>query len=333
MANPTISVLMPVHNSADYLGEAVASIVHQDFEDWELLAVDDGSTDSSPEILQYFAAKDGRIRVFRSEHQGIVKALRLGCACARGRFIARMDADDIALPQRFSLQMEYMASMPEFTLCGGRIQYRGGVATSGRQRYELWINSLTSHESIVKDLFVECPLPHPTFMIPRAFFNTLGGYRDQAWPEDYDLVMRAWRAGATFIKPDPILLLWRDHANRLSMISPKYAPEAFRRLKRYFLFETYLHQHQGVFYQWGAGEVGKVWLREWPKLPVAVVDINPRKIGRTIHGVSVISPESLPPPGTCFIVVAVGAPGARDEIRDWMNSRNYYETRDYLFIA
>ena len=88
------------------------------------------------------------------------------------------------------------------------------------------------------------------------------------------------------------------------------------------------------FYQWGAGEVGKRWLREWQeRKPEAVVDINPRKIGRRIHDAPVIAPEDLPPPGETFVVVAVGAPGARTDIRDWLTPRGYEETRDFLFLA
>ncbi len=88
-----------------------------------------------------------------------------------------------------------------------------------------------------------------------------------------------------------------------------------------------------AFYQWGAGEVGKKWLREWQPKPLAVVDINPRKIGRLIHDVPVIAPEELPPPGRAFVVIAVGAPGARNVIREWLTPRGYEEPRDFLFLA
>ena len=117
------------------------------------------------------------------------------------------------------------------------------------------------------------------------------------------------------------------------MNDPRYAPEQFRALKRHYLGETYLKERT-EFYQWGAGEVGKQWLREWGRrAPKAVVDINPRKIGRTIHGTRVIIPGELPAPGAGFTVVAVGAPGARDEIRAWFAERGYTELCDYLFLA
>jgi hypothetical protein len=117
------------------------------------------------------------------------------------------------------------------------------------------------------------------------------------------------------------------------MSDPRYGLDRFRALKRHYLFRSYLSDEK-PFCQWGAGEVGKLWLREWGvRRPLAVVDVNPRKIGRSIHGVRVIEAADLPPPGESFVLVAVGAPGAREEIRAWLSPRGYRELEDYLFIA
>ena len=206
---------------------------------------------------------------------------------------------------------------------------------SGRKRYETWLNALCSHDAIVRELFVECPIAHPAFMIKRSAFDLAGGYQDRGWAEDYDLVMRLWLAGVRFTNVDSVLLEWKEQPGRLSMRDARYSPEQFRALKRHYLARSYLQEPTSrTFFQWGAGEVGKLWLREWSTpAPAAVVDINPRKIGRTIHGVPVIAPGELPPPGRSFTAIAVGAPGARDEIREWMAPRGYVELEDYLFIA
>ena len=157
---------------------------------------------------------------------------------------------------------------------------------------------------------------------------------DHGWPEDYDLVMRLWRAGHGLGKTPEALLWWRDTTARLSMRDDRYSPHQFRRLKRHYLFEGYL-AGECPFIQWGAGEVGKTWLREWPagRRPDVVVDINPRKIGRVIHGVEVIAPDDIPPAGERFILIAVGAPGARAEIRQWLTPRGHREGEHYLFVA
>jgi glycosyltransferase involved in cell wall biosynthesis len=330
---PLISVILPVFNGAPYLEEALRSILRQTEGDWELIAVDDGSTDDTPEILKTLTEQDKRIRLIQRDHEGIVAALCLACSEAKGNLLARMDADDIAEPTRFAEQADLLRQEPEVQLCSTRVQTIGSDSGTGWKRYERWINARCHHDDIVRELFVECPLPHPGFMMRRLFYEKIGGYRDRGWPEDYDLVMRAWQGGARFAKPDPILLRWREHPERLSKNDPRYTPKAFRQLKRHFLSHSYLKRRTVPFIQWGAGEVGKRWLREWPTPPQAVVDIHPRKVGRIIHGVRVIPREALPAPGQAFVVIAVGARGARSDIRHYLGRKGYEELRHYLFIA
>ncbi|NIA14221.1 MAG: glycosyltransferase [Nitrospiraceae bacterium] len=333
MALPTISVVLPCLDAAETLGEAVESIRAQTFTDWELVLVDDGSTDTSPEIARRFAAMDRRIRPAAGSHAGIAGVLERGCALARGSYIARMDADDIAHSERLQRQLDCMTADPRIGICGTQVRMTGGTIGPGRRRYETWINALISHDDIVRELFVECPLAHPTFMIRRDVFNAAGGYEDHGWAEDHDLCMRLFLAGARFAKVAEPLLDWRESPGRLSMVSERYNPVAFRALKRHYLFRSYL-KDRDIFHQWGAGEVGKPWLREWEEQrPMAVVDINPRKIGRVIHNTPVIAPGDLPAPGDTFTVIAVGAPTARQEIRAWFEPRGYHELRDYLFLA
>ena len=332
-STPLVSVVLPCFDAAQTLSAAIQSIRVQTFEDWELIVVDDGSTDASVEISEDAARADDRIRVVRLPHAGIVEALQRGCEAAHGPLIARMDADDVALPSRFEEQVRLMERDGGVALCGTQVRMAGGTIGYGRNRYETWVNALVTHEEIVRELFIECPIPHPTFMIRRSCYEALGGYRDNGWAEDYDLCMRAFLAGMRFGKVAQPLLDWTESPQRLSMISPRYGLDRFRALKRHYLFMTYLKE-ANRFYQWGAGEVGKAWLREWgDRKPIAAVDINPHKIGRTIHGVPIVPPDALPEPGQGFTVVAVGAPDARREIRAWLIPRRYRELRDFLFLA
>lgn len=333
MTSPTISVVLPCRDAANTLGDAVESIRAQSFADWELILIDDGSTDASSELARRLADDDARIRFSAGPHAGMVDVLERGCALARGVYIARMDADDIAHAERLRRQFDCMTADPRIGICGTQVRMTGGTIGSGRRRYETWINALISHDDIVRELFVECPLAHPTFMVRRDVFETVGGYQDHGWAEDHDLCMRLFLAGARFAKVAEPLLDWRDSPGRLSVVSERYSLAAFRALKRHYLSRTYL-KDRPIFHQWGAGEVGKPWLREWgDERPVAVVDINPRKIGRVIHNTPVIPPDDLPAPGDTFTLIAVGAPTARQEIRAWFEPRGYVELRDYLFLA
>jgi glycosyltransferase involved in cell wall biosynthesis len=336
--SPCVSVVLPCFNAEGSLSAAIDSIRRQTFLDWELIVVDDGSTDKSIEIARSAALMDERILVIPTAHGGIVEALALGCDAVRGEFIARMDADDIAAPARLNEQTDLMCRGDCLAICGTQVSMTGGRLGSGRIRYEEWINSLVSHDEIVGELFVECPIPHPTFMMRREAYNSVGGYKDLGWAEDYDLCMRMFVAGMRFGKVSSKLLNWTESSDRLSMTSSRYSFEKFRALKRHYLFQTYLSEGFGVggvrFHQWGAGEVGKAWLREWEgRKPISVVDINSRKIGTKIHNTQVISPDELPRPGQTFIVIAVGAPNAREEIRAWFEPRGYKELRDYLFLS
>ncbi len=332
MALPAVSVILPFYNAQATLARALDSITTQTFTDWELIAFDDGSTDASRTVAERCAAQDPRIRVLGTEHLGIVGALQAACDAARAPMLARMDADDESAPERLAQQTDLMERRPELGLCGTLVRVRGNVGT-GLKRYETWLNALVSGADIDREIFIECPLAHPSFLLRRSAYEAVGGYRDIGWAEDYDLVLRLWQHGWPMAKVPGALLDWHTSTTRLSLADARYSEPQFRAAKRHFLAQTCLAENR-PFHQWGAGDVGKRWLREWgTHRPITVVDINPRKIGRTIHNTLVIAPEALPPPGPHFLLIAVGAPGARQEIRDWLTPRGYREPRDYRFVA
>lgn len=282
------------------------------------------------------AVKDRRIRLLTQEKRGIVAALELGRREARGRYLARMDADDIALPARLKAQMTLMGRDPRLVAVGTQVAYfpRDQVQV-GALRYEGWINGLTSHEAIARDIFVECPLPHPTFLLRSDAVDLIGGYRDHGWPEDYDLLLRLWEAGGRFGKVPSVLLKWREGPNRLSRTHGVYSEEAFRRCKVRYLLRTHLEGGRGVVV-WGGGPIGKSFARELKaqggKL-VAFVDLDPRRVGQEIHGVPVIHPEDGDRYRGSFAVAAVGKGRAREEIREALSGLGWREMVDFVAVA
>ncbi len=322
---------MPVRDAAPYLEQAIASMLSQTYRNLELIIVDDGSADASPDIAAAFS--DPRVRLVRQERLGIVTALQKAAALSQGDLLARMDADDIALPERLERQTAFMQANPETGLCGAHVAQFGDGIGEGRVRYGQWLNSLRTPEDLRRQRFIECPLAHPTFCMRREAYARAGGYQDAGWAEDYDLVLRMAQARIPIgVVPQP-LLRWREHGARLSMNHSRYAERQFRACKRHYL-EPLLEQESRALYQWGAGAAGKRWLREWtsPK-PIAAVDLDPRKIGMTIHGVPVIEPAALPGPQEAVVLVAVGAPGARRLIRGYLGPKGWKEGHDYWFIA
>jgi cellulose synthase/poly-beta-1,6-N-acetylglucosamine synthase-like glycosyltransferase len=333
---PLVSVVMPVRDAAQTIEAAVDSIQAQSWTQWELVAVDDGSTDATPHLLARMSRRDSRLTIISPGSVGLVRALQVGCEAARGTFIARMDADDLAATDRLMRQMRVMLADDRIGLVGAGVTDFGPEAGAGRRRYSAWLNSLRSHAAIVRNMFVECPLAHPTFLLRRSALEAVGGYQDHGWPEDYDLVLRlylgGWRFGVASGRP---LVMWRDWPGRLSRTDARYSAERFRACKMHYLMQTGWLAGQRRIIQWGAGREGKAWLRSYrrDKRPSHVVEVNPKKIGRRIHGVPVIAPEDLPPPGETALIVAVGVEGARDEIRRWLEPRGWREGRDYLFVC
>ena len=297
---PLVSVLLPARDAEAHLHECISSLRSQTFTDFEVIAVDDGSRDGTTEQLRAaWGAHDHRVHVVRQESLGLVSALECARALAHGEYLARMDADDVAAPERLERQLALMrARQPT-----GRVWLRDPLlpriarAGPGARRYQEWINALLEPGEIERDLFVECPVAHPTFFLRADAVAAVGGYREMGWPEDYDLVLRLWEAGGRFAKVGGDLLLWREGPGRLSRVHPSYGPEAFRRLKVDVLRRTLLEDRDGALV-WGAGPTGKAFARALVDQSVRVrafVDLDPRKVGQTVHGVPVVAPGDLGP--------------------------------------
>jgi GT2 family glycosyltransferase len=332
---PRVSVFMPCRDAAGWLDAAVASILAQTWADFELVAVDDGSRDDTNARLQRWASRDRRVRVVAGSGAGIVSALQEGLAATRGPLIARMDADDVAHPERLAAQIALLEARPELAACGTRVRYfPPGVVRDGALRYEQWLNSLATPADIVRDAFVECPIAHPTLMIRRAVLAAVGGWRDPGWPEDYDLMLRLIAAGHALANVPAVLLDWRERANRLSRTDPRYSLDAFRRCKAHYLARTLVGGRSVLVV--GAGPVGKAFACALAAehVPIAAfVDVDPRKIGQSVHGVPVVPRAALADYRAAFAVAAVGNPAARADIRAWLAAEDWLELADFCAVA
>ena len=330
-----VSVLLPCRDAEDTLDEALASLVGQTLKHLEIIAVDDGSTDSTAAVLEAWAARHPRIRVLRTPPAGIVAALNAAAAVAEGAVLARMDADDVALEGRLAAQLAWLDAHPGVAACGTQVRYVPREAVKdGARRYERWVNGVVEPDVIGRDLFVECPLPHPTLMLRREAFMAVGGYRERDWPEDYDLVLRLAAAGLELGKVPEVLLHWRERPDRLSRVSPVYGTAAFQRCKAHFLGPLRLRGRRVLM--WGAGPVGKGMARALQAEGhdvAAFVELDARKVGQTIHGAPVVGPRALRTYRGCYALAAVGQPGAREEIRAALSGAGWREVEDFCAVA
>lgn len=335
-APPPISVLLPVRNGEEHLAEAAASLEAQTDPDFEVLAVDDGSTDATPGVLSEWAARDRRVRVVRQPASGIVAALERGRSEARGAYLARMDADDVCEPFRFAAQRALLESHSALAGCGAGVRYfPRHHLRDGARRYEEWLNGAVEPEEVAREIFVECPLAHPTFFLRSAAVEAVGGYQDRGWPEDYDLVLRLWRAGGELANVPQVLLHWREGTGRLSRTDPAYAPSCFLACKVHHLRRTLLAGDRPAAV-WGAGPVGKAFARALlaSGTPVAAfVEVDPRKIGQEIHGATVLDTHGGLSLGGVLHLAAVGQPGARSTLRGILSGAGLEELRDFVAVA
>jgi glycosyltransferase involved in cell wall biosynthesis len=304
--------------------------------DFEVVAVDDGSTDDTRDILERWASEDRRVRIVETEGVGIPSALRRGSEFCRGELLARADADDVAHPRRLAEQVAMMETRPGVAAVGTHVRYFPFQEVGlGARRYQAWLNQLSEPESLARDIFVECPIAHPTLMVRRAALEAVGGYRWNDWPEDYDLVLRLHSWGARLANVPQVLHFWRERDGRASRTDPRYSSEAFRRCKLHYL-ERCVPRCREAVYIWGAGRVGKEFARAVAEDGAEVrgfFDIDPRKIGQEVHGAPVLDAGEAGERRDAYLLVAVGAPGARDLIREELATSGLTEPQDYCCVA
>lgn len=333
---PSLSVLMPVRDGGDCLDEAMASVIGQSFTDFEVIVVDDGSTDGTAELLREWSGRDERIRVVSGGRVGIVRALEIARQEARGRFLARMDADDIADPRRFTLQYEFMMANPGSAGCGCGVRYfPEGSVRDGARRYEAWINRIRSPEDVRRAIWIECPLAHPTWFLRAQVVAEVGGYQDLGWPEDYDLMLRIHSAGHALANLPQVLHAWREGPTRLSRTHIRYSTAAFLRCRVHYLREGPLANDRAAVV-WGAGPVGKTFataLQAAGTRIAAFVDLDPRKIGQEIHGAPVIDAVQAVEIRGPLHAAAVGQPGARGQIEALLEQGGFVPGEDFVAVA
>jgi glycosyltransferase involved in cell wall biosynthesis len=334
---PKISVLVPIYNAQDTLAAALDSLRRQTLTDWECVLCDDGSTDRSAEIAARYARLDSRFSATQRNHHGLVSTLNWGLRRCRAEYIARFDADDLAHRERLDAQYQFLHACPQLAGvgCGVRIFPRSGL-TPGRRAYETWLNSLTSEQEVLSNRFVECPLAHPTWLLRRETLLA-HSYRDQGWPEDYDLILRLLGAGERLSTVPRRLLLWRDGANRLSRTHHVYDQESFTRCRAHFLARDWL-SHSSHYGLWGYGSTGRDLAHALARLgkhPSYIVELHPRRIGQRILGVPVIAPHTLAKqraPGD-KLVLSVAGLNNRNDARRIAQSFDLIENIDFICAA
>ncbi|RCT54151.1 glycosyltransferase family 2 protein [Winogradskyella sp. KYW1333] len=335
MSEPLITILTPFKNTESFIEECVQSIINQSYTNWEAIFVDDNSTDKSFKIMETFTLKEKRIKLLSNEGSGIIEALRTAYNASSGQYITRMDSDDIMANSRLEYMLDDLILYGRKHLSIGLVKYfRDDGISDGYAKYETWINGLTKVGQNYSEIYKECVVPSPCWMLHKEDFNNCGGFSPNLYPEDYDLTFRFYKAGYTCIPCNEVLLHWRDYSTRTSRTHEHYAQNYFLDIKvRYFLELDYDKSRPLTI--WGAGSKGKTVAQLLIKnsIPFHWICDNPKKIGKHIYNKKMLKFEYLKELTNPQSIVTVANEEAQNEIRSYFSKQKMTSMSDYFFFC
>lgn len=328
-----ISVVLPFFQAELKLERAVQSILKQTFTAFELLLVDNNSTDRSAEIAWKLAQSDSRIKLLYEQQQGVAFAMNRGMAAARGSYLARMDADDISLPERLEKQHQFLQNHPRIGLVGSNVRHVSSLPSDGLQRFVDWVNGFHSEEEIWLNRFVEIPLIQPGVLFRAELVKQYGAYRHGNFPEDYELFLRWLAGGVRFAQLPEVLHEWHDSETRLTRTDERYSTEAFYKTKAHYFAQWFMQkQAEKELWIWGAGRKSRQRVRFLEDEGLHVAGYYDLKSHKTSEKPS-LAYHAVPEPGTQFILSMVGRYGAREKISSFLENKQYRAGGDYLMMA
>lgn len=332
---PLISVITPFKNTSAFLPEMLDSVISQTYSNWEILLVDDHSSDNSFQIVSEYCKRDSRVKLFKNSGRGIISGLRTAYSYAKGTYVTRMDSDDIMESQKLEVLLHSLIRNGRGHIAIGQVQYfsEQGVGP-GYQSYENWLNGLTMKGENYLELYKECVIPSPCWMIHVKDFDLCGGFNADLYPEDYDLVFRFYKYDMKCIPCNQVLHQWRDYSSRTSRTHVNYADHTFIDLKLQYFLELHLDLNKSLVV-WGAGKKGKRIANTLVEKNILFTWIcdNPKKIGKQIYGQHLVHVNALEDIHNSQNIVTVANPMAQKEIKKYFGEKGKKSMTDYFFFC
>ena len=242
-----ISILLPFKNAESWIDACLKSIREQDYADWEVLAVDDGSEDQSTKIAKRFCQDDARFKLFANKGVGILPALQTAFQNASGNYVHRMDADDLMPPGKLSKLNALLKDAPDRTVATGCVTYFSEKSVSpGYQKYAHWLNDRCKKKDHWNHIYRECVIASPNWLAKTEDIRAIDGFNQLVYPEDYDLVFAWYRNGFQIKCTTDVTHLWREHPARTSRHSPYYQQPAFFSLKLHHFIQNELVEGENL---------------------------------------------------------------------------------------
>ncbi|WCO02746.1 glycosyltransferase family 2 protein [Psychroserpens ponticola] len=335
MSKPVISILTPFKNSSIFLPECLESIIQQTYRDWELLIVDDNSTDNSYAVVNQFVQKDSRIKLFKNSDTGIINALRLAFDKSSGTYVTRMDSDDLMHPEKLAIMLNDLQTHGKKHMALGLVKYfsETGIG-NGYAKYESWLNTLTKNGTNYSDIYKECVIPSPCWMLHREDLIACDAFNPERYPEDYDLAFRCYKNNIKCIPSNSLLHYWRDYSTRASRTDSNYADNHFLSIKLHYFLELNYNALRPLTV-WGAGQKGKTTAKLLQKAGVDFIWIcdNPKKIGKHIYDVKLYNFEHLKTLRNPQSIITVANSKEQEIIKLYLESINMAVMNDYIFFC
>ncbi|GAA3625884.1 glycosyltransferase family 2 protein [Flavivirga jejuensis] len=335
MQTPLVSILVPFKNTEAFIKACLVSVLNQTYTNWELLIVDDASSDSSFNIVKEFAENDHRIVLLKNSGNGIIDALRFAFKHSKGEFITRMDSDDVMHANKLEVLVTNLLKYGKQHVAIGLVNYfsKEGIK-EGYKNYEIWLNNLTKMGRNYSEIYKECVIPSPCWMIHRSDLITCDAFNPNRYPEDYDLAFRFYKHNYKCIPCNDIIHDWRDYSSRTSRTHEHYAENHFIDIKLHYFLELDRSPNKTLIV-WGAGNKGKTVAKTLIKkdIPFEWICDNPNKIGRDIYG-KILKPFGyLKEINNPQSIITVANKEAQIEIKNYMKALNMMPIIDYIFFC
>lgn len=331
-----VSVVMTVFNQEKYLAEAIESILGQTYTYFELVIIDDGSSDNTPGIISKYAEKDNRIKVLKRENKGRVYSLNQGISLSSGDYIAIMDSDDISHKERLEKQVAFLENNRNVFLVGSKIklQFNGiddDYTIKERNRVLKTSNSELDRNDIFSTLNDSFKILHPTWMFRKELYTYVGGYREHLC-EDVDFIFRASSMGFIADRLDDVLLTYRVHGISRSDNKDNLKTDCLRFKTEYLLKEVEFPSAGFTYMIWGSDFSGRESHKYLEKiLPASklVAYIDSFKEG-TEDGIPIIKPEKIKQQNPGYIFICTN--GGGEYARKYLDNIGYRQMEDYFKI-
>jgi glycosyltransferase involved in cell wall biosynthesis len=332
---PLVSIIMAAKDTAPYLPECLDSILEQNYSDWELIVVNDHSSDETPDILEAYARKDDRIKIYHSRRQKLIPALQHGYQFAQGDLINRMDSDDIMPLDKLDLLVsEWQKHGKGTVVSGGTAHFVDeGKVGEGYLRYDRWLNRVAANNSYYEEVYKECPIPSQCWMLHKDDFDAVGAFDREVYPEDYDLCFRFYKNKLKVIGLENVLNHWRERPDRISRTLEEYKDNRYFDLKLEYFFDVDQNEMRPLVL-WGAGTNGKnmAKLLQLMGKPFHWVCNNQKKIGLDIYGVEMKHVSLIQELESPQIMVVVASPDAKIQIKKRLDGYGKQPVKDFWFF-